>query len=80
MSDVLNKIIAYEQGELDASDTIDLFQELGDSGLVFQLQVHYLRVYSDLAERGLIRAKGFDECDNDDPPNEYDDFDYEVLL
>lgn len=52
--DQLDKIIAYEQGELDESETIQLFQELVDSGLAWSLQGHYGRTAQDLISAGLI--------------------------
>ena len=57
----LDKIIAYENGELeDAEETIEFFQEIIDSGLVFQLQGHYQRVAIALIEAGLCKSnKGF---------------------
>ena len=50
----LDKIIAYENGELeDAEETVEFFQEIIDSGLVWQLQGHYQRVAIALVEAGL---------------------------
>lgn len=74
MSDTCSKIIAYEQGDLDYDDALDLFQELGDTGLVFQLQGHYGRTYVDLVERGLIRGPGRtgEEADEEADYNLYD--------
>ena len=40
---VVDKIMAYEQGDLDEQDTLELFQELMDTGLAFSLQGHYGR-------------------------------------
>ena len=51
-----DKIIAYENGELDdAEETIEFFQEIIDSGLVWQLQGHYGRVAISLIEAGLCK-------------------------
>jgi hypothetical protein len=52
--DQVDKIIAYEQSELDDDDTIALFQELLDSGLVFKLQGYYGRVAQQLIDGGYI--------------------------
>lgn len=47
-------MIAYEQGELDANDTVSLFQELLDSGIVWNLQGHYGRTAYALLQAGLV--------------------------
>lgn len=52
----IDKIIAFESGELDEDDTIALFQELVDSGLVWRLQGFYGRTAADLLEAGLVHA------------------------
>ena len=53
----LDKLIAYENGELeDAEETIEFFQEIIDSGLVWQLQGHYQRVAIALVEAGLCKS------------------------
>lgn len=49
---VLNNIIAYEQGELDEADTLELFQHLIDSGMAWTLQGHYGRTAQALIEAG----------------------------
>lgn len=48
----LTKIIAFEQGELDLDETIELFQDLIDSGLAWQLQGSYGRAAARLIEAG----------------------------
>jgi hypothetical protein len=50
----LDKIIAYENGELDYTGIISLIQELVDTGLVWQLQGSYGRLARDLIERGEV--------------------------
>ena len=50
--DQVDKIIAFEQGELDEDGIIELFQELIDSGLVWQLQGSYGRTATFLIENG----------------------------
>lgn len=54
--DQIDQIIAYENGELDEVETIELFQSLIDSGLVWQLQGHYGRTAARLIEAGLCEA------------------------
>jgi hypothetical protein len=53
MPDV-NKIIDYENGELNEEEIMDLFQELVNSGVVWQLQGHYGRTAAGLIQAGLI--------------------------
>jgi len=55
--DSINKIISYEQGELDEEEMIELFQELVDTGLAWQLQGHYGRTAKALIEAGHITAR-----------------------
>mgnify|MGYP001397707787 CR=1 FL=1 len=53
--DVTGNIIAYEAGELNETETIELFQELVNSGLAWQLQGHYGRTAAALIDAGLVR-------------------------
>ena len=53
--DTMNDIIAYEQGELDREQTLELFQALVNSGLAWQLQGHYGRTAMALIEAGEIQ-------------------------
>lgn len=52
------KIMAYENGELDECETIELFQELINSGLVWQLQGSYGRTAKALIDAGHCELKG----------------------
>jgi hypothetical protein len=54
--DQVSKIMAFESGELDFDQTVELFQELIDSGLVWQLQGSYGRMASSLIENGYCNA------------------------
>jgi len=51
----VDKIIAYEQGELTDEEVIELFQELITSGLAWNLQGHYGRMADALIKQGLCR-------------------------
>ena len=48
----IDQIIAYEQGDLDQEEAIELFQDLINSGLAYQLQGHYGRTANALIEAG----------------------------
>ena len=48
------RIILYENGELDAEEVVELFQELVDTGFVWQLQGMYGRMAVALEGEGLI--------------------------
>ena len=50
----VGRIIAYESGELSDEETVELFQDLVDSGLAWQLQGHYGRTAAALIEAGLV--------------------------
>lgn len=50
----IDRIIAYEQGDLDTDETIELFQDLVNSGLAWKLQGSYGRMAAALIEAGLI--------------------------
>ena len=50
--DTVSKIIAYEDGELDEQEVIELFQELLNTGQVWHLQGHYQRTAQALIEAG----------------------------
>lgn len=54
--DIADKIIAFEQGELTEEEALELFQELVDSGMAWQLQGSYGRAAQSLIEQGLITA------------------------
>lgn len=54
--DQVSKIMAFEQGDLDEDGTIELFQELINSGLVWQLQGSYGRMARNLIEAGYCEG------------------------
>jgi hypothetical protein len=55
---VVDHIIAYENGSLDFDETVELFQHLVDSGLAWELQGAYGRMAVSLIEQGYITRKG----------------------
>lgn len=54
----LDKLIAFENGELDEDEAVELFQGLIDSGLAWRLQGFYGRTANDLIEAGLCSPPG----------------------
>jgi hypothetical protein len=55
--DVIGGIMAWEQGDLDDDQTVELFQHLIDSGLCWQLQGCYGRTAKALIDAGYCTAK-----------------------
>ncbi len=53
----IDKIMAYEQGEMDQDETIDMFQEMIDDGSVWKLQGSYGRMAAHLVDVGLCTAR-----------------------
>jgi hypothetical protein len=51
---MLDKLIQYEQENLTETETIELFQELIDTGLAWKLQGSYGRMAMFLVETGVV--------------------------
>ena len=56
--DNIGQIIAYENGELDEQETVELFQGLINSGLAWSLQGHYGRTAKALIDAGRCALPG----------------------
>ena len=54
-ADLVGRIIAYEQGDMDQEEAVRFFQELVDDGLAFRPQGHHGRTAARLIEAGLVR-------------------------
>ena len=55
---MVDKIVSYENGEMDEEEVVIFFQELIDTGLVWNLQGHYGRVAVKLIGDGLCFERG----------------------
>ena len=55
---LVNKIIAYEQGEMTPEDTIAFFADLIKTGDAWRLHRHYGRIAASFIESGIIDRKG----------------------
>jgi hypothetical protein len=58
MGDLTGDIIAFEEGELGLTETIDLFARLVKSGLAWTLQGSYGRAAMNLIKQGFISRDG----------------------
>ena len=56
--DLVDQIIAYEQGDLTDDEIIELFQELINSGQAYTFQGHYGRMAEVLIKTGQCTRKG----------------------
>lgn len=52
----LDDVIAFENGELDEDQVVEMVQHLIDSGLIFELQGSYQRLAAELIKAGLCHA------------------------
>ena len=51
---LVDQLIAYEEGQLTEDEEIAFFEHLVETGTCWQLQGHYHRVAATLIEAGLI--------------------------
>ena len=57
MSDI-QTIIAFENGDLEEDEVVELFQNLVDTGLAWKLQGSYGRMAANLIAQGLVAPRG----------------------
>jgi hypothetical protein len=53
---LVEQLIAYEEGQLTEDEEIALFRYLVETGTCWQLSGHYQRVAATLIEAGLIKS------------------------
>ena len=53
--DMVDKIIKYEDGEMETPETLEFFAELHNTGTLRSLQGHYGRVFADMQRGGRIK-------------------------
>lgn len=53
--DLVDAIIRFESGDMEDEEVIELFQNLVDTGLAWQLQGSYGRTAKSLIEAGLVQ-------------------------
>jgi hypothetical protein len=58
MRDVVDKIIAFESGEMTAPEMVYFFSELIKSGMAYTLQGSYGRTANRLIEIGILFSDG----------------------
>jgi hypothetical protein len=58
MTDMVDKIIDFENGDMDPSMTVIFFGELIKTGLVWELQGSYQRIARRLIEAGVLLENG----------------------
>ena len=54
LPDLTDKVIRYENGEMDDDEVVSFFQKLVNTGLAWQLQGHYGRTAKSLIEAGHV--------------------------
>jgi len=64
--DLVTNLIAFESGELNAPQTVELFSSLIKSGLAWQLQGSYGRGARNLILQGYLDNKGDITCNLDE--------------
>jgi hypothetical protein len=58
----IDTIMAYEDGQLGPEEVVELFQQLVDNGMAWQLQGSYGRMAASLIEAGLVSVPQGKPC------------------
>lgn len=56
--DIVGAMMAYESGEMDAAEIVELFSHLVKNGLAWSLQGHYGRMAGALIEAKILAPNG----------------------
>jgi hypothetical protein len=56
-TDIVDRLMSYEQGDMNQKETVEFFQQLIDDGLAFRLQGHYGRTAVRLFEARLVQPR-----------------------
>ena len=54
----VDRIMKYEDGQMEWDEVVEFFQELLDSGFIVHLQGHYQRTLQTLINAGQVAYKG----------------------
>jgi hypothetical protein len=60
---LVDQLIAYEEGQLTEDQEIAFFEHLVETGICWQLQGHYQRVAATLMDAGLISSPVHTQAD-----------------
>ena len=58
MTDIIDKIISYEAGDIYGWEVLDLYADLINTGMILNLQGTYQREARHLIEEGIIDQNG----------------------
>lgn len=58
MTDVVDKIVAFESGQMGSEEVLDLFSDLVTTGMAWQLQGSYGRTAHHLIMSGFLTEDG----------------------
>jgi len=61
IKNLTDKIVRFEEGDMQEDEVISFFQELVNTGLVWNLQGFYGRTAVNLIESGLVTVPDADE-------------------
>ena len=62
---MINRLTEYEQGSMSEDETVEMFQDMVSTGIVWELQGHYGRTAVQLIRDGLIQTPSMDIFDDE---------------